>query len=716
MTLRHAHPRILGAVVAMLLVALSLGVSPAQASHGGDTHAVEAMVVDNHGNGLDSELDAYQYNADGDYFDYIGSQYAYDGIYTSDNGSALDLPPGEYKFQVYDYTTGQSQWVGGTQLDDAHVYSLNDDLNLGQIVFQTPATVSGTVTRASDGTPVRYADLVLEGSDNSYYEDSGRGGAYRFADVAPGEYTLSVTDNERELAFEPVSVSVGADDVVLNVRMLNRPRITGTIRNSAGTPLRGVEVTAFDEDGNYAQDTVSRTNGTYQLVVNPGTYRVGFRDGLGDYLEQYYNNASDFETAQPVAVAAEETVPNIGATLQPDTSSVEGVDLAGRVIGTDGKNAEGVRVYAYSDSADSNSDWQDYARVNRAGNYRFTHLQTGDYKLELREGYYDYEGDLDYLPFVGVWSGGKQNIKHATTVSAVEDAPSPKQYNVTMQRYGLISGTVKARSGAPALTESQALAVDIDDNYSGYSNIENDSYRMLVPPGTYSLRFDGEHCDNGEDECIGFVREYWDNSPTLAGSRKVSVGSAQRVTGVNAVMTPDLETVSAPTVTGTPVVGNTLTATTGQWNLMAQNTYDYTWLRGTMPVGTGPTYKLVAADAGRPLSVRVDAQHYDLDGTALSAAVTPKRTSSTTVSGSSPKLKTVKLTATVSVPGVSNPGGTVTFYRGAKAIKSSVALTNGVATVTVGSQPRGKQSFSVKYAGDASAVGSSSSATSVKIK
>ena len=716
MTLRPALSRILGAVVAMLLVALSLGVSPPRPATAATPTRCEAMVVDNHGNGLESELYSYRYSAGDDSFQYETGSYDPNGNFTSDNETALDLPDGDYKFQVYSYQDGREQWVGGTDESTATVYSIDDDTDLGQIIFATPAQVTGSITRASDGAPVEDAQVEIFGDSFSDTTYASRTGRYRFQDVPAGDYTMVVSDSHRELATSELRLTVGTDDVVQDVALVNRPTITGTVKNTSGTPLRVVDVAAFDDNGDFAGFVTTGRNGNYRLVMDPGTYRIGFADSLGDYVGTFYDGSEDLDGATPVSVGEGETVADINATLQPNSDPATDVDLTGRVVGTDGANAEGIVALAYAADQVTADNAIEFTRVKRSGDYQFRDLATGDYKISFFDPSETDASDPDYLPFVGVWSGGKQSVKHAQAIPVVENAAQPKQLNITMQRFGSISGTVLARAGAPALTDTYVNVLDVDEEASGGEADGTGKYRVLVLPGTHSVRFDAANCDDEYANCTQFIREWWDNSPTQDGARKVSVGSAQRVTGINAVLTPDLETVAAPMITGTPVVGNTLTATTGQWNLMAQNTYDYTWLRGNSPVGTGKTYRVVAADAGRPLSVRVDAQHGNLDGTALSAPVTPKRSSTTSLSGSSPKIKTVKLTATVKVSGVSSPGGTVTFYRGAKAIKSNVSLTKGVATVTVGSQPRGTQKFSVKYAGDSSTAGSSSSTTSVKIK
>ena len=88
-----------------------------------------------------------------------------------------------------------------------------------------------------------------------------------------------------------------------------------------------------------------------------------------------------------------------------------------------------------------------------------------------------------------------------------------------------------------------------------------------------------------------------------------------------------------PTISGTPQVGQTLTAGNGTWT-NAPTTFAYQWLRcnpggnGCADVanGTQRTYTLVGADAGRTMRVRVTATNADGSASAQSqqtAGVTP---------------------------------------------------------------------------------------------
>ena len=66
--------------------------------------------------------------------------------------------------------------------------------------------------------------------------------------------------------------------------------ITGTVTNTAGTGLAGIDVIALDSSGNFVKGSLTGSDGSYDLSgLAPGTYRIFFYDYPGTYLNQYYD-------------------------------------------------------------------------------------------------------------------------------------------------------------------------------------------------------------------------------------------------------------------------------------------------------------------------------------------------------------------------------------------------------------------------------------------
>ena len=128
-------------------------------------------------------------------------------------------------------------------------------------------------------------------------------------------------------------------------------------------------------------------------------------------------------------------------------------------------------------------------------------------------------------------------------------------------------------------------------------------------PGTYRVEFDAfDEIPQGISEA---AHEFWNDQPSLELAQDVVVTSAGQVLeGYDAVLVRDqypneVENVTAPAITGNPVVGQALTASPGTWNLTA-TTFRYQWFAGSTPVGTNaPTYAPTAADVGKTITVTV---------------------------------------------------------------------------------------------------------------
>ena len=83
--------------------------------------------------------------------------------------------------------------------------------------------------------------------------------------------------------------------------------------------------------------------------------------------------------------------------------------------------------------------------------------------------------------------------------------------------------------------------------------------------------------------------------------------AASKTSKASAKVTPAAFVVGSPTVSGTAVVGQLLTVVPGTWS--PQPAFSYQWLRNGKPISKakGATYKLVAADLGKKITVKLTA-------------------------------------------------------------------------------------------------------------
>lgn len=162
--------------------------------------------------------------------------------------------------------------------------------------------------------------------------------------------------------------------------------------------------------------------------------------------------------------------------------------------------------------------------------------------------------------------------------------------------------------------------------------------------------------------------------------------------------------VSKPTISGTPAVGSTLTATPGTWNQTGL-AYAYQWSVGgvAVPSATAPTYVVRSADQGKQITVRVTASKAGTpSGSATSDPVTVIASSSLSLSLSSPfafSFQRVKATVRVTSASASAASGTVSVTVAGRSYP--VTLTNGSGSVLLPRLHRGIYTVTASYAGDA---------------
>lgn len=128
-------------------------------------------------------------------------------------------------------------------------------------------------------------------------------------------------------------------------------------------------------------------------------------------------------------------------------------------------------------------------------------------------------------------------------------------------------------------------------------------------------------------------------SVTVRATRDGYEPASRTSANIGPVTLPLLSMTAAPTVTGTPQVGSTLTATPGTWLPADGLSFTYTWSAGASTVAEGPepTYSPTAQDVGKPITVRVAASRAGY-ATATRATTTPAVFQTPTTNPTAPKI------------------------------------------------------------------------------
>ncbi len=190
--------------------------------------------------------------------------------------------------------------------------------------------------------------------------------------------------------------------------------------------------------------------------------------------------------------------------------------------------------------------------------------------------------------------------------------------------------------------------------------------------------------------------------------------SAAHVTSISmsgqhqlAVVQPGVGQSGNATVSGSPVIGQTLTATAPTYT-PADATPTYEWLAGGNPISGANKRTLYVSSAirSKTISVRVTGTKAGYE----SAVSTSTSTQAVTLARSSTKFSVVrnkgrKATFTIRVTASGVPASTLdgyaAIYRGKNKLKKikTVKVTNGYVRWKSGKQPKGKQYYRVKFLG-----------------
>ncbi len=190
----------------------------------------------------------------------------------------------------------QTAHEGSARTDTVIAFMANDriqqDVEISGV--SKTASISGTVTASGGGTPIAGVRIMVDGLTNFNAKippSSAKNNA--LVTGADGTYTaiieakdigesVTVTPSKDGYSFGPGQLSglpahAGSEISGINFTGFLHARITGRVRDTDGTAMRGVEVTATKVGGTDAADEVSTTSnarGTFVLSVPFGDYDI----------------------------------------------------------------------------------------------------------------------------------------------------------------------------------------------------------------------------------------------------------------------------------------------------------------------------------------------------------------------------------------------------------------------------------------------------------
>jgi hypothetical protein len=189
---------------------------------------------------------------------------------------------------------------------------------------------------------------------------------------------------------------------------------------------------------------------------------------------------------------------------------------------------------------------------------------------------------------------------------------------------GAAIAAVPANTAEPTIRGTARVGVRLNSTLGSWTGTEPISFgRRWVRCPTDGGLPDGSNCQAIADATgrrytvrqadVGFRLRIRVTATNAEGSTTVASNATPIVTAPSAKPVNTTE----PTITGTAIVGNRLTANRGTWTGDAPISYAYRWLRCSTGGGscsdiggaTAAEYTLVSADAGRTMRVRVTARN-----------------------------------------------------------------------------------------------------------
>lgn len=519
---------------------------------------------------------------------------------------------------------------------------------------------------------------------SSFGAMSNSDGTFALTSLPPGDYTVQFwpgeepdllgewwDDAESRETASIVTVVAEAEVTGVDAQLAAGGLITGSVFDGAETPIPDANVVLYDAEGDVAQATSTLSNGIFALGnLKPGAYTLSFSaDTAAGRLTEWWNNASDRESATPVEVTAGASTDGIDIVLdESDGSHLETftASLSGVVTDGAGQPLEGVRVDVMASDGMSG----DGTMTNAEGAWQMASMAAGSYVVS----------------FTAV-------IGAETVTRFWDDAPDFASATVIDLARGERIEGISATLALPAPPDVDSSAPTIDGDAAVGST-------LTVDEGTWTpgASFSYQWLANG-----AVIAGAIGSSLTLTSAHRdkaVSVRVTGSLVGYSDVTrvsdpTPRVMTATSPTITGSAAVGVKLTAVPGTWT--SGTTFTYRWLAGGTPIAgaTNSTFTPGTAHDGQAISVEVTGAKSGWATITKTSALTKKVMRATT-----PKITgTVAYGATLRVErGTWSPGTDLTqrWYADGKAISgatsTSLKLTSGL---------KGKR-ISVKVTGSAS--------------
>jgi Divergent InlB B-repeat domain len=437
------------------------------------------------------------------------------------------------------------------------------------------------------------ATLVGGAGESSSCARVGEEGEYELSGLIPGNYILEFAGPSSGPAFrtswwqgksteaDAELVPIAAGQVFIANAALEPVEgvIEGTLtaEGASSYPDGSVCVFASGEEGTPLECVEVSYDGHFAFGLEEGSYVLRYEDP--GYTTLYSGGATAFDAATAIPVTE--------GQVSAFPASIELHALPG-ISGTVTDASDNFPIESGEACALVMNEAPVCAPLEAGGAYSIP-VGPGSYQVEFRAGGYG----------IQFWSGAAREFE-ATPVEVTDRLVTG--IDAQLDAAEAISGHVTAAANGEGLFGIEVCATPVAGG-SPSCRLGNGEgfYELTGLSGEYVVSFSGS----------GYVTQYWNGVESKAQATPITVDSEHHGhANASLVEAVSPTNTTAPTVSGTGKVGQTLSCGEGTWSgTPATFTYKYTWLRGTQTISGAKsnTYTLATADAGQTIKCSVTA-------------------------------------------------------------------------------------------------------------
>ena len=495
-----------------------------------------------------------------------------------------------------------------------------------------PYTITGTLYgETASGTaplPFTYLDAfdvdLPFGGDNQHSANTNEFGQFTIEIPAPAEYTIRFNCDTCNTDFvweylghvksdwdaDTVTISDAAPTASVDFTLSAPSTISGVLVDELGSPLAGASVSAHRPASYNGQYDVTDENGVFTITGVPSGENVIETSPWDDstledrkyYATSYFGGGTEIADATVINVAPGST------TGGKDFSAVLLPTFKARFVDEDGDPISGIYISrwtlneqtgVYEDPRSGES-----LGSNADGWYGWSTRPGETYKYFFSDQYLpsvENQGEQQTRPerYESEWYNNASTLGTATPVTFADGSVEQKKVTVTLVEH---AGAPTYLGGLEILRDPYDPQYLYSTAYTSFSpatvQIKREWFRDGVPVTDVSNSYELSEADAGADITVRVTA-----TTAATVEDQTSGNTTVRTSPVFSVPGEQFTSTPTPTISGSAVVGSTLTADPKTWQPVPA-TRTYQWLRDGEPIAgaTALTYTLVAADLGAVIS------------------------------------------------------------------------------------------------------------------